>query len=241
MNTEKKLTKDEEEVRTVAVTFAKKNKKIIAKRLTSKEIYSSEDLPVSVFMAGSPGAGKTEASKSLIAETSESQNILRIDPDELRYEFASYTGTNSYLFQYPVSIFVSCILDYAYKNHQSFILDGTLSKYDVAEKNVNRALNKKRVVQIIYVYQNPFKAWEFVKARERLEGRNIQKNDFIDQYFSARSVVNKLKQKFDKNIKIDLIIKELDGSNKVFKANIDKIDNHISEKFTHEQLTNELI
>ncbi|WP_213067574.1 zeta toxin family protein, partial [Acinetobacter baumannii] len=71
-------------------SFARSNKKSIAKRLTDKNIYLPEEAPVSVYMAGSPGAGKTEASIALVNLFADSQ-ILRIDPDELRGEFAAYT------------------------------------------------------------------------------------------------------------------------------------------------------
>jgi len=45
-----------------AMTFAKasKNKKFISRKKV--DCYPSEEAPVSVFMAGSPGAGKTEVS-----------------------------------------------------------------------------------------------------------------------------------------------------------------------------------
>jgi len=76
--------------------FARANKKAIAKRFTDVARFTPEDEPVSVFMAGSPGAGKTEASIELLVMVEESGvEILRIDPDELRYEFPDYTGNNS--------------------------------------------------------------------------------------------------------------------------------------------------
>ena len=43
-----------------AEKFARENKKRIAKALTDKSIFPRESDPVSVFMAGAPGAGKTE-------------------------------------------------------------------------------------------------------------------------------------------------------------------------------------
>ena len=88
------------QIETGAIDFARKHKKDIAKRITSKADYPPEKNPVSVFMAGSPGAGKTEASKELIDELTDGKNdIIRIDPDELRSEFPGYQGDNSYLFQ----------------------------------------------------------------------------------------------------------------------------------------------
>lgn len=227
------LSKSEEIVQQEVLAFAKKNKTDIAKRLINVKNYVSEENPVSVFMAGSPGAGKTEASKELIASlVKDDFDILRIDPDELRDEFEAYTGDNSYLFQKGVSVLIEKIHDLVLKQKQSFLLDGTLSNYKIAEKNISRSLNKDRVVQILYVYQDPKLAWEFVKAREVVEGRNIKIEHFIAQYFSARDVVNSLKVKFGDKVKVDLLLKNNDNSNRVYKANIDKIDNHVPEKYT---------
>lgn len=94
-------------------------------------------------MSGSPGAGKTEASIALLNLFSDSP-ILRVDPDELRTEFAAYTGRNAYLFQGGVSILVSKIIDLALSQQQSFLLDGTFAKLDVARSNVERSLEKVR-------------------------------------------------------------------------------------------------
>lgn len=123
-------------------------------------------------MAGSPGAGKTEASIELLAivETNGSE-ILRIDPDELRHKFPNYTGDNSWLFQKGVSVLVERVHDLALKQKQSFLLDGTLSNYDKAQENISRSLKRHRAVQILYVYQDPMLAWEFVQSREAVEGR----------------------------------------------------------------------
>ena len=125
------FSKEEQAISDEAIKFAKKNKKTIARRRTDPEIYLPEDNPVSVFMAGSPGAGKTEASIALIDDFSNGFEVLRIDPDELRSEFEAYRGDNSWLFQGASSILVSKILDFAYKQSQSFLLDGTLSRYEV--------------------------------------------------------------------------------------------------------------
>ena len=99
------MTPEEAEIRDAAIAFAKKNKQAIAMELTVKETFPADQNPVSVFMAGSPGAGKTEASKALIREVGGTPTI-RIGPDELRERFEAYDGGNSWLFHPAASILV---------------------------------------------------------------------------------------------------------------------------------------
>ena len=216
-----------------ALDFAKANKKQIAKKYTDRDIYCPEKNPVSVFMAGSPGAGKTEASIELVsAFEKEDCKVIRIDPDELRSEFEGYEGDNSFLFQKGVSVLVEKIHDLALSQKQSFLLDGTLSNLHKSEQNIERSLKRGRMVQILYVYQDPRLAWEFVRARELDEGRRILPEHFIEQYFAARKNVNQLKNKYARQLSVDLLLKEVDNSHRAYKANIDVIDNHIPEKYT---------
>lgn len=214
-----------------ALAFARSNRKAIAVRLCNMELYPPEECPVSVYMAGSPGAGKTEASIELIANLG--GQVLRIDPDELRDELPGYTGDNAWLFQRAVSVLVDRILDTAFQQSQTFLLDGTLTQYDKAVANIERSLRKGRTVQVLYVYQEPGQAWQFVQAREAPDGRRILPGTFIDQYFAARDVVNRLKRHFDGNIRIDLLLKNIDGSNRTFVNNVDQIDSHVPEKYDH--------
>lgn len=224
------LTEQEAHIQRDAIEYARRHKKAIAKRIAATELYPAERDPVSVFMAGSPGAGKTEASKALIEQLN--TQVLRIDPDELRSEFNTYNGGNAWLFQGAVSILVEKIHDLALNQKQSFILDGTLSNYEKSYANIERSLSKNRFVQILYVYQEPIFAWKFVQARELAEGRRIKKEDFIKQYFEARIVVNRLKKEFGGRIQVDLLQKNLDNSKRLYKAGVDQIDHHIQEKYT---------
>jgi len=228
------MTPDEQRIWDDAIAFARANKKPIARRLTDKARYLPEAEPVSVFMAGSPGAGKTEASVALLRHFD--TPVLRIDPDELRSEFSQYTGGNAWLFQGGVSILVEKILDFALSQRQSFLLDGTLAKYDLAKRNIERSLGKGRLVQILYVYQEPMLAWDFVRAREESEGRRIRPEHFVEQYFAARDVVNQLKVEFGKKIRVDLLIKNIDNSARTYKAGVDQIDYHIPERHTRADL-----
>jgi len=53
----------EQEITEKAIKEAKKMKKEVASKLV--DAFPLEDLPVSVFMAGSPGAGKTETARAI--------------------------------------------------------------------------------------------------------------------------------------------------------------------------------
>lgn len=229
------MTPAEIAIQESALAFARKNKKRIAKQLTSRAVYLPEENPVSVFMAGSPGAGKTEASVALL-ESIDGPAVLRIDPDELREQFPGYDGANAYLFQAATSVLVEKLVDYAIDQSQSFLLDGTLSRLDKARSNVERSLRRGRIVQILYVYQEPRLAWQFVQAREAHEGRRILPNHFIDQYFAAREVVNQLKSEFGREIRVDLLLKNNDNTDRFYRNGVDKIDHHIPENHSREDL-----
>lgn len=228
-----KMTPEEKRIEEEALVYAKKHRNEIARRLTDPTIFVPEANPVSVFMAGSPGAGKTEASIELInLKGVDGAKVLRIDPDELREELPGYTGENAWLFQRAVIPIIERIHDLALDQQQSFLLDGTLSSHSVAEKNIQRSLKRDRTVQILYVYQVPEQAWKFVQAREAAEGRRIQPEDFVRQYFAARDVVNRLKAKFGKDVRVDLLMKNNDGSDRFYRNGVDQIDNHIPEKYS---------
>ena len=162
--------------------------------------------------------------------------MLRIDPDELRDQLPGYNGRNSSLFQPAVSVVVEKLHDLALSGSLSFILDGTLSKFGKAKKNIDRSLKRGRSVQILYVYQSPFTAWEFVQAREKEEGRGIPVESFISQYFEARDTVNRLKLELGQKIKVAVLFKDYASGNRLYKAGVDDINYHIPEQFTRVQL-----
>jgi Zeta toxin. len=228
------LTPEDQAIENAALDFVARNRRRIARELTDLAVYPAEKNPVAVFMAGSPGAGKTEASQALIEKLG--GPVLRIDPDDYRELVPGYNGRNSSLFQRAVSRFVDKVLDEAFRKGQSFILDGTLSNYDVASRDVGRALTKGRLVQVLYVFQDPCQAWRFVKDREALDGRHVPVEVFIEQYFSARDVVNRLKDELGRKIQVDLIIKNLDGGDRVYEDNIQAIDGYVKETYSRQSL-----
>ena len=86
---------------TEGYSICQSQQKIIAMKFTDPKIFLPEIKPSSVYMAGSPGAGKTEASISLLDAIKQNEgnkqnegqlNVLRIDSDELRSKIEDYTG-----------------------------------------------------------------------------------------------------------------------------------------------------
>lgn len=233
-------TRIDAQIQEDAMAHARNIRKAFARAFTDPNIYTPEANPVSVFMAGSPGAGKTEASIELVEKLAGS-GVLRIDPDDFRGEFREYNGRNSELFQGAISTLVNRVLDNAFDNKQSFVLDGTLTNYGAAHKNIDRSVKKGRTVQILYVYQKPEIAWDFVQQREALDGRRINPQTFIDQYFAAREVVNRLKAEFGVRVKVDLLLKNIDNGNRFAWFGVDNIDPYIPEQYTREYLEQILI
>lgn len=232
---------NEEQTREAALAFAKQHKKRLAEELTNTKIYLPDKVPTSVFMAGSPGAGKTEFSKLLInsLEKSKDRRIIRIDGDEIRSLIPGYTGSNSYLFQGAVSLIVEKVHDCVLHQQQTFLLDGTFAKYDKAVDNIRRSLKKGRQVLVFYLYQQPEIAWKFTLAREVAEGRNIPKAAFIDQFFGARDTIVKLRKEFGSEVIIFLVKKDFLQDTvemRRIQPDMSELDDSTADRYTKEEL-----
>lgn len=221
-----------------AKTFIKKNKKLLFEKFASVETYKPVENPVSLFMAGSPGAGKTEFSEALLEELS--LPIARIDADEIRKIIPAYNGANSAIVQGGASIGVDILYNYVLKKKLSALLDGTFAKFEIVLRNIERSLAKGREVEIFYIYQEPLLAWEFTQKREKIEGRTVPKKAFIDAYFNSRKNVAKIKKLFKDKILVNIIIKNY--KNKVEKSifDVENIDDYLELKYTKETLNKQL-
>jgi UDP-N-acetylglucosamine kinase len=122
---------------------------------------------------------------------------------------------------------------------QSFVLDGTLSKFDKACDNINRSLHKNRSVFVFYIYQNPKIAWLFTKEREKRDGRNIPKQVFIDQFLDAKNTTQRIRRKFDKKVTIFLVQKDYEKNTEmVVEINQyrQQLDDIVKESYTENDL-----
>ena len=214
-----------------AIQYAKDNRKeIVEKQLAGLE--STENL-LSIFMAGSPGAGKTETSKELIKDVG---NLLRIDADELRKEFPEYGDENSHLFQRATTRLVHDVHNAALKKNFSFIMDGTFAVQSIAYQNIERSLKRGREIQILFVYQDPKIAWEFIEKRRIETKRNVPQDVFIKKFCDARIVANKIKETFGEQIALHLIIKNLDYTNMDVIGDIKSLEKHLPSSHTETTL-----
>ncbi len=213
------------------------------KKKTAEHMIDSlpeEETPVSVFMAGSPGAGKTETARGIIKrfKSEHEVDIVHIENDELRKEFSDYNGSNSPLFQRASTILVEAIHDRALKKRVSFLLDSTLSSYDKAKSNIQRSLKRERYVLIIFVYQKPEQAWRLVRAREAIEGRRVPPEVFVNQFLNSQYVVTELKNIFQDQIEIMFIEKNIDGSSEKSYTGVSNIDDFLDKKYNRSMLEN---
>jgi adenylate kinase family enzyme len=242
------MTPEEKSTEEAAFEFARANRASLAREIADTSIFAPEDFPITVFMAGSPGAGKTEISKALVEifeeadeeadEEYEAQRVLRIDPDDFRNLIPGYTGCNSYLFQRAVTKILEKVLDRAFEKRISFILDGTMANMDVARRNIDRVLGNRRVAQIMYVYQRPELAWQFVRAREITEGRNIPMGEFVRQYLAARRNIVDIRRSYGEHLMVNLLIKNTDGTDASYVGDVTagQIDDLIPETYDHLEL-----
>jgi len=206
----------------------------------SNEKYKEFLSPITIFMAGSPGAGKTEFSKNWIINLNKKYDfpIVRIDADEIRKLCPGYNGNNSHLFQGAVSIGVNKLYDYVLKKKYSVLLDSTFSSLKYAEENIERAISRDREVYVFYIYQDPLIAWEHTLKREKIENRRITIDVFVEDFFKAKENVNKIKDTFKEKVDIYLIKKDYNSNIEKFWINIDKIDNYIKFVYTQDSLYN---
>jgi len=236
------MTPEDKKLCDEAMRSLKARKRELLEKFASDQRYASAKDAVSIFMAGSPGAGKTEYSVRFIEDLMKmgANEIVRIDPDLIREEIPQYTGGNAYIFQRPISWGVDKLHDYVLHKDKHFILDGTFSNKERSVENVKRSLKHDREVVIFYIYQKPEVAWEFTKAREEVEGRRIPKEAFISQHFGAKETAQEVKRLFGEKVELHLLIKDFRNDNLTFKLNIDSIDGHVDFNYTEDELKKRL-
>lgn len=227
----------EKDISQEAINYIRKHKQNITKDLLLN--YTSVDVPLSIFMAGSPGAGKTEWARGVVELLD--GNILHLDGDLYRSMLPGYEGNNSHLFQKAMSKLVSYIHDSLLDQNISFILDGTFSDQHRAKENIIRSLRRKRKVTVIYIYLQPEYAWQYTQNREKEEGRRILKETFIQKYIGAYQTVRNIRETFS-NEEVEILlfnridIKSTENLNLIPITNIKQLDEALQKVYNKEEL-----
>ena len=214
-----------------AIEYVKANKAIFIDAVCGKATKTKQ--PMAVFMAGTPGAGKTEVAKSVM----EFFDIepCRIDADDFRALIPGYTGTNSDIVQPAASLAVDKVLDKVLDKKYSFILDGTFA-IGKSVMNIKRALRRGFEVQIYFVHQEPKEAWEFTKIRERAEGRKVPLDTFVDAYFNSRLNVATVKQQFGDKVLLHVISKSYNANKETVYSNVDDLEKILPALYNKDKL-----
>lgn len=228
----------DEKVHAEAVEFVKSHKKELIERFANDKLCPQEKDPVSIFMAGSPGAGKTEFSRRFLKFNK--LTMVRIDADDVKEFIPQYDKKNSSDVQGASSLGVEKLYDYILKSKKSAILDGTFAYYKKVKENIERSLKYGRYVSIFYVYQDPLVAWEFTKAREAMEGRNVPKDVFVDALFQAKENVNKIKLEFGKSVHLNVIIKNFQNSTEETHLEVENVDQYVTINYSKSVLLDSL-
>lgn len=218
-----------------SLIYAKNHKNELVADLI-KDKTNSEN-KIAIFMAGSPGAGKSEIATSLI-ECVDS-NLVRIDADKFRVAFPEYNGSNSVDFQKGSSWLVDHAFTFLLRKGYSFILDATFA-ISKSVQNIKRAIGRNYGVTIYYVYQDPIVSWKFIKAREKKEGRVVPKERFINAYFESRKNIKKVKEMFGSKIELNIIIKNYESNISEILFDVDNVNLALLNNYTVEQLEKKL-
>jgi len=189
--------------------------------------------PAASFMAGTPGAGKTELSKRFIEQFA--IRPIRLDADDFRNKIPGYTGSNSEVVQPAAALAVDKVLERVFKKRYSFILDATFA-IGKAVQNLKRANRRGYSIQIFFVYQDPIQAWEFTKLREQKEGRYVPKETFINAYFASRNNVHRAKEQFGNQVSLHMIVKDYVHNIETVYYDIETVEQFLEKVYTKEEL-----
>jgi predicted ABC-type ATPase len=199
------------------------------------EDFEPQKKPVTIFMAGTPGAGKTEFSVKLLNLFG--NNMVRIDADEIRelMRGIGYNGANAEEFQHAATKGVNVLYDYVLSKKYSAILDGTFA-YGNWRENIDRSLQKGRIIEIYYLYQDPLIAWDYVKIRESRQGRAVPLDTFVYAYEESLRNVQKAKSVFADNLTVYFAKNNYIKDVEYVEVDVNDIENQLPVKYTKQEL-----
>ena len=130
-----------------------------------------------VFMAGIPGAGKTEFVDNLKLNPY-FMHFITIEHDKLVEYLPGYQPENYYRYRSAGSTIVNHLLKRCLECSHSFILDGTLA-HNAGLANIKKVLGRGYEVQVVYIVLGVAKAWDATQKREKVVKRGIEGEGFV--------------------------------------------------------------
>ena len=212
------LNKEQERTASQAEKWAAEHKDEVIEKIVKAQIPEELEKPfgkLAIFTAGAPGSGKSEFSHAFLHKVNERfprSGMVRLDVDDVRvmnpYYIPSSGGVkgNAQLIQKAANKGLEYCRRYCLKNEIPFLLDSTLS-YPGAEKFIKKLIHNNWSVWITFVFQNPEHSWQFALAREKKEGRNITRENFLNGFFGSIDMIEKIKRLYP-TVRTFLVIKD---------------------------------
>jgi len=220
---EKTLNLTDDEIQKEALSYFKLNKK----RILRAFIDNDEHKKRLVCTAGASGAGKSEFVKSL----NNTLKLNTIDTDEIRKIFPYYSGANASLFQRASIKVVEYLLDYLFKHNLAFVLDTNLASFEVASKNIQRAIKREYMIDIYFIYRNYKDCKHLTITREKAEGRVVSDEVFVNKAKGSLNSFLEVVEQYHQNQNITLSIIDLDKS-KIYTDNLKEVLVQYSQNLT---------
>lgn len=141
----------------------------------------SDDIFSTIFLAGSPWAGKTEWIDSFL----DKDKYVILDSDEYRKKFDGYVWINAEEFQRYASRVMDKMFSFCMKNNLNVIVDGTFWNRKIIEQNIFQCIKRNRVFMVALILQHPIISYLYTKKRELEKTRKIPKDEFIKKFFTS--------------------------------------------------------
>lgn len=215
------------------ITWARANKKRLVKSYLSSREFESHKTPAVIFMAGVPGAGKTEFARRLIPQLV--NEPIHIDMDEIATHFDMYRPKIAHLFRAGATIILERLYEQALKQKIDILMDGTLS-HPKSVQNIERALKNDYSVRIYFISPNPLTAWQKTKEREYVEERAIDTKGFVETYFKLLENLENIQKTFGNKVPMSLVIKDDDNRLKEIIEEVKDINNFTKTTLTPKEL-----
>lgn len=215
--------------------WVRKNKKTIINEIIADSGAQQDEKLSAIFMAGLPGAGKTEFTKALPEVLG--SKFVRLDMDEIATRIPGYEPQNADQYREAATSILNEAFSEVLRRKLDFIMDGTFSSR-YASSNIERVHKHGYEIRIVYIKQDPKIAWRFTLAREKVEHRAIKIDGFINAYFSTIENIQRIIEQNRDIIILDFVTKN--SRNKIEEIDqnisIDEFRRKINNNFTKESL-----